>query len=149
LKADQTYDWAIDKVTRLIVKPNVGPVTPVASRMFMVYESSFFINEAWVPQDEAEIGLLDALGDEVVRNLWVCAHLKFLCDLFHATPSECLMVRMLGHLEPVCLGETVEERMASLEEKLEREAIYTNKSPGAGCLGGRHCGCCCWFQRCC
>ena len=36
------------------------------------------------------------------------------------------MVRMLGRLEPVCLGETVEERMASLEEKLEREAIYTN-----------------------
>jgi hypothetical protein len=36
------------------------------------------------------------------------------------------MVRMLGRLEPVCLDETVEERMASLEEQLEREAIYTN-----------------------
>ena len=47
-------------------------------------------------------------------------------DLFHATPSDCLMVRMLGRLEPVCLGETVEERMVSLEEQLEREAIYTN-----------------------
>jgi hypothetical protein len=34
---------------------------------------------------------------------------------------------MLGRLEPVCLGETVEERMAlSLEEQLERKAIYTN-----------------------
>jgi hypothetical protein len=32
-KADQTYDWVIDRVTRLIVKPNVGPITPVASRM--------------------------------------------------------------------------------------------------------------------
>ena len=36
------------------------------------------------------------------------------------------MVRMLGRLEPVCLGETVEERMVSLEEQLERESIYTN-----------------------
>jgi hypothetical protein len=36
------------------------------------------------------------------------------------------MVRMLGRLEPVCLSETVEERMASLEEQLERKAIYTN-----------------------
>ena len=36
------------------------------------------------------------------------------------------MVRMIGRLEPVCLGETVEERMASLEEQLEREVIYTN-----------------------
>ncbi len=62
LKADQTYDWVIDKVTRLIVKPNVGPVTPVASRMFMMYQSSFFIDEVWVPQDEVEIGLLDALA---------------------------------------------------------------------------------------
>jgi hypothetical protein len=124
LKTEQTYDWAIDKVTRLIVKPNVGPVTPVASRMFIVYESSFFIGEEWVPQEEAEIGLLEALNNELVRDFWVCAHLKFLRNLFHATPSECRVVRMLGRLEPVCLSETVEEHMASLEEQLEWEAIY-------------------------
>ena len=35
-------------------------------------------------------------------------------------------MRMLGRLEPVCLGETVEERMVSLEDHLERETIYTN-----------------------
>jgi hypothetical protein len=109
-KADQLHDWVIDKVTRLIVKPNVGPITPVASRMFMVYESNFFIGEDWVPQEEEEIGLLESLNDELVCDVCPCAHLKFLRDLFHATPSECLMMRMLGRLEPVCLGETVEER---------------------------------------
>jgi hypothetical protein len=40
-------------------EPNVVPITPVASRMFMVYESSFFIGEDWVPQEEEEIGLLE------------------------------------------------------------------------------------------
>jgi hypothetical protein len=32
---------------------------------------------------------------------------------------------MLGRLEPVCQGEMVLERDASLEEYTEREAIYT------------------------
>ena len=90
-----------------------------------MYESSFFIGEDWVPQ-EVEIGLLETLKDELVCDVWSCAHLKFLWDLFHETPSECLMVRILGRLEPVCLGETVEERMTTLEEQLEREVIYTN-----------------------
>ena len=31
-------------------------------------------------------------------------------DLFHATPTADRMVRMLGFLEPVCLGEVVDER---------------------------------------
>ena len=61
-----------------------------------------------------------------MSNVWTCAHLKFLRDLFHETTSECRMVRMVGRLEPVCLGETVEERMVSLEDHLEREVIYTN-----------------------
>lgn len=33
---------------------------------------------------------------------------------------------MMGRLEPVCLGETVLERVASLEEQHERKTIYTN-----------------------
>jgi len=77
-----------------------------------------------VQQEEAEIGLLQALNDPVTSDLWACAHLKFLRDLFHATPSECLMVRMLGRLEPVCIGETVDERQESLEEYNERVSIY-------------------------
>ena len=36
------------------------------------------------------------------------------------------MTRMLGRLDPVFLGETVEERVASVEYQIEREAIYTN-----------------------
>ena len=49
-----------------------------------------------IPQEE-EIGLLEELNDELVRDVWACAHLKFLRDLFHTTPSECLcgMVRMI------------------------------------------------------
>jgi hypothetical protein len=96
--------------------------------MFIVYESSFFIGEEWVPQEEAEIGLLEALNNELVRDFWVCAHLKFLRNLFHATPSECRVVRMLGRLEPVCLSETVEEHMASLEEQLERRLFTRTMS---------------------
>ena len=38
------------------------------------------------------------------------------------------MVRMIGFLEPVCLGEVIDEREASLEEWNEREAIYANHS---------------------
>ena len=103
------------------MKPNVGPITPVASRMFIVYESIFFIDEDWVPQEEVEIGLLETLNNELVRDVWDFAHLKFLWDLFHSTPSECRMVRILDSLESVCLGETVEECMTTFEEQLERE----------------------------
>ncbi len=42
------------------------------------------------------------------------------------------LVRILDRLEPVCLGETVEERMASLEDHLERETIYTKPCRSAG-----------------
>ena len=83
----------------------------------MVCESSFFIGEDWVPQEEEEIDLLEVLNDELVRDVWAYTHLKFLRDLFHATPSECRMVRILGRLESVCLDETVEEHMTSLEEQ--------------------------------
>ena len=30
-----------------------------------------FIGEDWVPQEEVEIGLLEALNDELVRDAWV------------------------------------------------------------------------------
>lgn len=91
----------------------------------MVYESSFLINEEWVAQEEAEIGLLETLNYELVRDVWACAHLKFLCDLFHTTSSDILIGQMLDRLEPVCLGETVEDRVATVEEQLERETIYS------------------------
>ena len=77
----------------------------------MVYESSFLINEEWVTQEEAEIGLLETLNYELVCDVWAYAYLKFLRDLFHTTSSDILMGQTLGRLESVCLGETVEERV--------------------------------------
>jgi hypothetical protein len=56
--------------------------------MVMVSESSFLINEEWVTPEEAEIGLRETLNYELVRDVWACAHLKFLRDLFHTTPSD-------------------------------------------------------------
>jgi hypothetical protein len=44
----------------------------------MVYESSFLISEEWVPQEETEIGLLEMLNDQLVRD--ACTYPKFLCD---------------------------------------------------------------------
>ena len=38
----------------------------------MVYESNFFIGEDWVPQEEEEIGLLEALNDEDARASGAC-----------------------------------------------------------------------------
>ena len=70
-KTVQTYDWDIDRVTRLMVKPNVGPSTPVASRITMVYESRFF------KVSSTKIGFRTGdrvgnrfLNDELVRDLW-------------------------------------------------------------------------------
>jgi hypothetical protein len=34
------------------------------------------------------------------------------------------MQSMLGLLEPMCMGEVVDERIATIEEHTEREAIY-------------------------
>ncbi len=92
----------------------------------MVYESSSLINEEWVTSEEAEIGLLETLNYELVCDVWEFAYLKFLRDLFHTTPSDIIMGQMLGRLESVYLDETVEERVATVEEQLERETIYGN-----------------------
>jgi hypothetical protein len=94
--------------------------------MVMVYESSSLINEEWVTSEEAEIGLLETLNYELVCDVWEFAYLKFLRDLFHTTPSDIIMGQMLGRLESVYLDETVEERVATVEEQLERETIYGN-----------------------
>ena len=77
-----------------------------------------------MPQPPQEVGLLAALEDKLTRDLYVCGILKFMCDLYHATPSDLGMTAMLGRLEPVSLGERVEERVASIEEQNERDAIY-------------------------
>ena len=54
-----------------MVKPNVGPSTPVASRITMVYESRFF------KVSSTKIGFRTGdrvgnrfLNDELVRDLW-------------------------------------------------------------------------------
>ena len=92
----------------------------------MVYDSSMLINEEWLPQDEESINMLEAFNDPILGDMWACAHHSFLHDLFMSTPSEDLKVRMLGCLESMCLGETVEERQATVEEWDERQAIYAH-----------------------
>ena len=54
----------------------------------------------------------------------VCALGKFHRDLYLATLSEAGMQSMLGSLEPMCIGEVVDERITTIEEHTERVAIY-------------------------
>ena len=68
-----------------------------------------------------------ALGDDVVRDLYVCVIHKFQCDLYvpmSSDPVMSRMTRMLGRLEPMCQGEQVHELIANVEEHTEREEIY-------------------------
>ena len=92
----------------------------------MVYDSSMLIDGEWVPQDEESINMLEAFNDPILGDMWACAHHSFLRDLFLSTPCEDLKVRMLGSLEPMCLGETVEEAEATVEEQEEWKYIYAH-----------------------
>ena len=98
------------------VKSKTHDTPSVVSRVTINFNLSYLVDGVWVPQPPEEIGLLEALEDKVVRDVYVCGILKFLCDLYHATPSDLGMTAMLGRLEPVSLGERVEERVASTEE---------------------------------
>jgi hypothetical protein len=69
-----------------------------------------FIEGEWVPQEETTINMLEALNNPIVGDVWSCAHLKFLHDLFLATPTESLNQSMLG----------------DHEEWDERQAIYAH-----------------------
>jgi hypothetical protein len=92
----------------------------------MVYDSSMLIDGEWVPQDEESINMLEAFNDPILGDMWACAHHSFLRDLFLSTPCEDLKVRMLGSLEPMCLGETVDNEGATVEELDERQYIYAH-----------------------
>ena len=70
--------------------------------------------------------MLQAFNDPILGDMWACAHHSFLRDLFLSTPCEDLKVRMLGSLEPMCLGETVEEEGATVEALDERRYIYAH-----------------------
>ncbi len=50
-KASQKYDWAIDNITKIFVKPANGAIIPVASRTTLVFNSSLLMDVARVPQD--------------------------------------------------------------------------------------------------
>jgi hypothetical protein len=67
----------------------------------LVYYQSFLLGGRWVRQPFAEVGLLEALADDAVRDLCWCAVLKFLRTLFLASPSDAAMAAMLGILEPM------------------------------------------------
>jgi len=116
--------WALDRITKIFVKPRTLAVASVAERVTINFDLSYLVKGRWVRQPPQEVGLLAALEDKVTRDLYVCGILKFMRDLYHATPSDLGMTAMLGRLEPVSLGERVEERVASIEEQNERDAIY-------------------------
>jgi len=116
--------WALDRVTKIYVKPQTLAISSVAERVTINFDLSYLVKGKWKPQPPQEVGLLAALEDKLTRDLYVCGMLKFMCDLYHATPSDLGMTAMLGRLEPVSLGERVEERVASIEEQNERDAIY-------------------------
>jgi hypothetical protein len=122
----ELYLWVVDVITSLFVKTNTGTPTSVLSRTFMVYDSNMLIGGEWVPQEEATINMLETPNDPIAGDVWACAHHMFLHDLFLATTTESLKQRMLGEHEPVCLGETVDERQATIEEWDDRQSIYAH-----------------------
>ncbi len=70
--------------------------------------------------------MLETLNDPIVGDVWACTHHKFLHDLFLETTTQSLNQRMLGEHEPVCLGETVDERQATIEEWDDSQSIYAH-----------------------
>ena len=91
----------------------------------MVYHSSHVgARGQLLPQETAEIGLVETLTDEDVCDMYVCALGEFHRDLYLDTPSDVGMTSMLGSLEPMCMGEEVLERNVTIEEHTEREEIY-------------------------
>ena len=85
----------------------------------------------WVRQPAEEISLLVALADDTVRDLYLCAVLKFLRDLLLTTPSDQAMTEMLGILEQMCQKEEVLEIGATEEDEsqeTERQEIYSDHS---------------------
>jgi hypothetical protein len=123
----ELHDWAVTVITRVFVASNTVVPTSVLSRTFMVYDSSMLIDGEWVPQDEESINMLEAFNDPILGDMWMCAHHSFLRDLFLSTPCEDLKVRMLGSLEPMCLGETVEEEEATVEEQESLRNVVTGR----------------------
>ena len=53
-----------------------------------------------------------------IAEMQVCSSCAFM------TPSEAGMQSMVGSLEPMCMGEEVDERITTIEEHTERVAIY-------------------------
>ena len=79
----------------------------------------------WVGQPAEEIGLLVALPDDNVRDLHLCAVLKFLCDLLLATPSDQVMTEIL--FEQMCNLEEVLKIGSTFEEEKKRQEFYEHR----------------------
>ena len=95
------------------------------SRATMVYHRSHVGTcGEFLPQEPEEIGLVDDLQNDTVRDMYVCALGKFHCDLYLATSSDVGMWSMLGSLETMCMGEEIDEHIVTIEEHMVRLAIY-------------------------
>ena len=97
----------------------------VASKATMVYHNSHVgTHGQLLTQPPEEIGLVEALADEDVLDMYVCALGKFHRDLYLGKSSDVSMRNMLVSLAPMCMGEEVLERNATTEEHTERVEIY-------------------------
>jgi hypothetical protein len=94
----------------------------IASRTLLSFDSSIkTAHGKWVRQPQQEIGLLMALANDTMRDLYWCAVLKFQRELLLATPSDAVMTAML---EPMCHLEEVLKIGSTIEEVDERREIY-------------------------
>jgi hypothetical protein len=75
----------------------------------------------WKVQPVQEIGLLEALADPTVADLYWCGVFKFQRDLLLTTPSDAVMTVMLGILEPMCQLEEVLEIGTTPDEDESRQ----------------------------
>ena len=118
-----TISWSLDRIAKFYMKD--ANDASVASRTTMVYHSSHVgARGDLLPQEPEEIGLVEALQNDTVHDMYVGALGKFHSDLYLTTPSDAGMISMLVSLEPMCMGEEVLERNATVEEHTEREEIY-------------------------
>ena len=87
------HDEILDNITKIFVMPLNGDNSfSVVSRTMIVFNSSFLMTVGrWVHQPLEEIGLLVAIEDDVVRDLYWCVVLKFLSDLLLATSFDVVM----------------------------------------------------------
>jgi hypothetical protein len=94
----EEFAWALEDVTKIVVAEASGAYEDlsVAERTMLTFTCSIKTGGTWVRQLPKEIGLMQVMQDDTARDLYWCAVLKFLRELFLTTPSEEAMGELLG-----------------------------------------------------